>query len=274
MPIQFKRGTNADRTSITPASGEPLWTTDTKAFYIGDGSTPGGILVSAAGDVKGPASSTDNHVAFFNGATGKIIKDSGLTLSGTNTGDQIITFTASGDATGTSTSTSTLAPSLTITGIRSKPIPTLSSGFLKYDGTNWVFDNSSYLTTAVTSISFSGTGLTPITGSTGAVNVSGTLNVSHGGTGASTLTGVAIGNGTSAMTSVAAIGGSGLEMLTYNGTSYSFSIYKDLPKFEEDRNGMVPAPILTSTPPTVDFLLTAAGTWLKYAKFFDGGSRI
>jgi len=101
MPIQFKRGTNADRTSITPASGEPLWTTDTEAFYIGNGSTPGGILVSAAGDVKGPASSTDSHVAFFNGATGKIIKDSGLTLSGTNTGDQTITLT--GDVTGSGT---------------------------------------------------------------------------------------------------------------------------------------------------------------------------
>lgn len=42
----------------------------------------------ASGDVVGPASSTNNHVAFFDGATGKLLKDSGLTLSGTNTGDQ------------------------------------------------------------------------------------------------------------------------------------------------------------------------------------------
>lgn len=43
---------------------------------------------SGSGDVTGPSSSTDSHVTFFNGTTGKIIKDSGLTLSGTNTGDE------------------------------------------------------------------------------------------------------------------------------------------------------------------------------------------
>jgi hypothetical protein len=40
------------------------------------------------GDVVGPASSVNNRVALFSGATGKVIKDSGLTLAGTNTGDQ------------------------------------------------------------------------------------------------------------------------------------------------------------------------------------------
>jgi hypothetical protein len=40
------------------------------------------------GDVVGPSSSVDNHLVFFDGATGKLLKDSGLTISGTNTGDQ------------------------------------------------------------------------------------------------------------------------------------------------------------------------------------------
>lgn len=40
------------------------------------------------GAVIGPASSVDSRVVMFNGSTGKLIKDSGLTLSGTNTGDQ------------------------------------------------------------------------------------------------------------------------------------------------------------------------------------------
>lgn len=40
------------------------------------------------GAVTGPASSTSNNVAFFDGTTGKVIKDSGLTLSGSNTGDE------------------------------------------------------------------------------------------------------------------------------------------------------------------------------------------
>jgi hypothetical protein len=44
--------------------------------------------LTAAGYVVGPASSVDNRVAFFDGITGKLIKDSGLTLAGVNTGDQ------------------------------------------------------------------------------------------------------------------------------------------------------------------------------------------
>ena len=36
----------------------------------------------------GPASSVSDNVVFFDGTTGKIIKDSGLTLSGSNTGDE------------------------------------------------------------------------------------------------------------------------------------------------------------------------------------------
>jgi hypothetical protein len=262
MPIQFKRGTNADRTSIMPASGEPLWTTDTKNFYVGDGITAGGILIAGSGDVTGPSSSTNNHVVFFSGTSGKVIKDSGLTLSGTNTGDQTITFTAYGDATGTSTSMSSLAPSLTITGIMSKPIPALSTGFLKYDGTNWVFDNSGYITTAVTSISFSGTGLTPSTGSTGTVNVNGTLNVSHGGTGATTLSGVVLGTGTSAMTTAAIIGSSDIQILRTGsgGTSYAFIDFKSLPQFNATDQGLVPAATSGVSP---NLFLASDNTWRK-----------
>ena len=40
--------------------------------------------------VKAPASSTDGHVAFFDGVSGKLLKDNGITLSGSNTGDQAL----------------------------------------------------------------------------------------------------------------------------------------------------------------------------------------
>jgi hypothetical protein len=43
-----------------------------------------------SGDVVGPASAVDSHVVFFDSTTGKLIKDSGLSLSGSNTGDQTI----------------------------------------------------------------------------------------------------------------------------------------------------------------------------------------
>ena len=80
----------------------------------------------------------------------------------------------------------------------------------------------------VTSISGSGgtTGLTltggPITIS-GTLTLGGTLNVANGGSGAGTLTGYLIGNGTSAFTAVTTIPNSGLtnSAITINGTSVS-----------------------------------------------------
>lgn len=48
MKLLLRRGLDADRTSITPDIGEPLYTTDTKALYIGDGATPGGNPLSVA----------------------------------------------------------------------------------------------------------------------------------------------------------------------------------------------------------------------------------
>jgi len=54
--------------------------------------------------------------------------------------------------------------------------------------------------TGVSTISFSTTGLTPSTATSGAVTVGGTLVVANGGTGTTTLTGIVKGNGTSAFT--------------------------------------------------------------------------
>ena len=45
MPLQFRRGTNAERLTITPAVGEPIWTTNTNLLYVGDGTTVGGIRI-------------------------------------------------------------------------------------------------------------------------------------------------------------------------------------------------------------------------------------
>lgn len=49
MPLRLRRGTNADRTTITPVQGEPIYTTDTKQLYIGDGTTAGGVQVGGGG---------------------------------------------------------------------------------------------------------------------------------------------------------------------------------------------------------------------------------
>ena len=42
--LQVRRGTAAEVAAITPLEGEPVWATDTKKLYVGDGSTAGGIL--------------------------------------------------------------------------------------------------------------------------------------------------------------------------------------------------------------------------------------
>lgn len=45
MAFKIRRGTNAERLTITPAQGELIYTTDTKKLYVGDGSTVGGTAI-------------------------------------------------------------------------------------------------------------------------------------------------------------------------------------------------------------------------------------
>lgn len=53
MALQFRRGTEADRTAngFIPLDGEPVYTTDTKKLYIGDGETVGGVAVGSSNDI-------------------------------------------------------------------------------------------------------------------------------------------------------------------------------------------------------------------------------
>lgn len=48
MALKLRRGLEADRTSILPAEGELIYTTDQKQLFVGDGTTAGGTLVSSA----------------------------------------------------------------------------------------------------------------------------------------------------------------------------------------------------------------------------------
>ena len=49
MSLRLRRGTDGERLAITPEAGELIFTTDTKTVYVGDGSTVGGVVVSAGG---------------------------------------------------------------------------------------------------------------------------------------------------------------------------------------------------------------------------------
>lgn len=70
MKIQLKRGEAQNRTSVTPDVGEPLFASDTKELYIGDGTTPGGFPV---GTIKPTGSITNGAVAVFAGTSGKAL---------------------------------------------------------------------------------------------------------------------------------------------------------------------------------------------------------
>lgn len=78
MAIRIRRGTNADRITVVLESGEVAYTTDTKMFYIGDGTTLGGTLIGpgaagavAWGAITGTlASQTDLNTALGTKVTG------------------------------------------------------------------------------------------------------------------------------------------------------------------------------------------------------------
>ena len=106
MAFQLRRGTNAQRSSITPLQGELLYTTDTKNLYVGDGTTAGGTIVSGGGGggatyaisaetatgganlrLTGSDSTTDN-VKFAEGANVTITRTdiNTITIASTGTG--------------------------------------------------------------------------------------------------------------------------------------------------------------------------------------------
>ena len=48
MPLRLRRGTNAERLTITPLEGELIYVTDTKKVFVGDGNTIGGTVISSS----------------------------------------------------------------------------------------------------------------------------------------------------------------------------------------------------------------------------------
>lgn len=69
--IRFRRGINNNRLQLVPVAGEPVWATDTKKLFVGDGITPGGIPVCPYETASGVAA--DSLVAFSD-ATGFKLK--------------------------------------------------------------------------------------------------------------------------------------------------------------------------------------------------------
>ena len=49
MALKIRQGLEADRTGFVPETGELIYTTDDKLVYVGDGTTPGGNVISSGG---------------------------------------------------------------------------------------------------------------------------------------------------------------------------------------------------------------------------------
>lgn len=112
MALKLRRGTEANRTSITPAEGELIYVTDTKKLYSGDGTTAGGVLVTGGGGADIPGID-DNTTAGAVLTLGDLVIaiDADLSITGyeiNGDGDIDITgnITASGAGTGIITASS------------------------------------------------------------------------------------------------------------------------------------------------------------------------
>ena len=58
MSLQLRRGTDAERLTITPVVGEIIYVTDTKKTWVGDGSTVGGVEIGSTAPVDSVAGRT------------------------------------------------------------------------------------------------------------------------------------------------------------------------------------------------------------------------
>jgi hypothetical protein len=118
------------------------------------------VISSSSGDVTGPASSVNNNVVFFDGTTGKLIKDSGLSLSGTNTGDVTLgTVGSSPNSNGASLSSQVL----TLQPANASNPGLVSTGAQTFAG-NKTFNNNLILGNGLvlSTVNFTGTGVATI----------------------------------------------------------------------------------------------------------------
>lgn len=98
MPLQIRRGTTAERLSITPLIGELIYDTTTGELFVGNGTTPGGssaisgITVEVAQDAAATLFTSGSHTGInfvYNDETNTINATVTATSSGTFDGDVI-----------------------------------------------------------------------------------------------------------------------------------------------------------------------------------------
>ena len=190
VPYQSAAGTTAMLTAgsngqvLTLAAGIPSWATPTTGTVTSVGQSFTGGLISVTGS---PVTSSGTLALSVTGTSGGVPY-----FSGTNTWASSGALTQYGVVYGG--------------GAAGAPVATAAgtTGQVLIGNTSAAPSWAALTSSAVTSITFGSTGLTPATATQGAVTVAGTLVAGNGGTGVATLTGVAYGNGTSAFTAATA----------------------------------------------------------------------
>jgi hypothetical protein len=217
------RGSTGPTTGISVAPGKQTWVAwDTDA---------GDFKEIASGDVDGPASSTDNAVARFDGTTGKIIQNSAVTIAD-STGDitggayNKVTITAPA-----SSATLTIADGKTLTASNSLTLAGTDSTTMTFPGTSATIARTDAAQTFTGIQTFSSAPILSsataskavFTDGSKALTSTGTLATDQGGTGQSSYTAgdlVYYATGT-AFTKLAI--GSSTTILTSSGTAPQWS---------------------------------------------------
>lgn len=182
------RGSTGPTTGISVAPGKQTWVAwDTNA---------GDFKEIASGDVDGPASSTDNAVARFDGTTGKIIQNSAVTIAD-STGDitggayNKVTITAPA-----SSATLTIADGKTLTASNSLTLAGTDSTTMTFPGTSATIARTDAAQTFTGIQTFSSAPILSsataskavFTDGSKALTSTGTLATDQGGTGQSSYT--------------------------------------------------------------------------------------
>jgi trimeric autotransporter adhesin len=158
-----------------------------------------GTCGSGTGDVVGPSSATDNAIVRFDSTTGKLVQNSVVTVADT-TGDISspgnISLGVGGSVAGNIEFTQGTAPSLGTTAVTLYAPTSVTSYAIVFptaaaSGIPHYSNSSNIITMTISAISLT-------------ADITGTLAVGNGGSGATTLTGILKGNGTSAFTSATA----------------------------------------------------------------------
>jgi hypothetical protein len=184
MPLRLRRGTDSTRTSITPVQGEPIYTTDTKKLFIGDGTTAGGVEIGGTS----VSNASDNRIITSDGTSTGLSAETNLSFDGsrlTVTGS-VIANSLTGSLQGTATSASYVFNAVsssfaTNSNTASYVLNAVSSSFATNSNT------ASYVLNAVSS-SFATTASYILGGSSFTINspVNGRVLLSDGTTNAAT----------------------------------------------------------------------------------------